>query len=112
MGDVIVPLRRLGNDTILCSVSLELDNPSDLTPSSRAGDDDFGYPSGTPGNRVEEDEFGYDNNDDLLGDVMDHTSYLDLESPTSHLSVIPSSSDTSDMQQLVNNIQEVTSQDL
>ncbi|CAM9967302.1 unnamed protein product, partial [Ectocarpus sp. 12 AP-2014] len=35
----------------------------DLTPSSRAGDDDFGY---TSDNRPEEDEFGYDNNDDLL----------------------------------------------
>ncbi|CAN0453265.1 unnamed protein product, partial [Ectocarpus sp. 12 AP-2014] len=73
----------------------------DLAPSSRAGNNDFGYP---PGNRSEEDEFGYDNNDDLLRDVMDYTSYIDLESPTSHLSVIPSSSDTSDMQQLVGNI--------
>lgn len=30
MGDVIVPLKRLGNDTILCSVSLELDNPTNM----------------------------------------------------------------------------------
>ncbi|CAB1108749.1 unnamed protein product [Ectocarpus sp. CCAP 1310/34] len=113
-------LRAIGARAFLDSKSLRIHNPEtgnvresrdvifietpstiqELTPSSKAGDDDFGYP--LLGNRSEDDEFGYDNN----------TSYLDLESPTSHLSVIPSTSDTSDMQQLVSNIQEVTSQDL
>ncbi|CAB1102163.1 unnamed protein product [Ectocarpus sp. CCAP 1310/34] len=40
---------------------------SDLTPSNRAGNDDFGY---TPGNRSEEEKFGYDKNDDLMRDVV------------------------------------------
>eukprot|EP00752_Nemacystus_decipiens_P015693 g14006.t1 len=66
-------------------------------------DDDSGYEPDIGS----EDETGYDNDDDLMRDVMDYTSYLDLESPTSHLSVIPSSSDTNDMQQLPKTITEL-----
>ena len=38
MGDVIVPLKRLGNDTTLCSVSLELDSPPNTAMRAESAD--------------------------------------------------------------------------
>ncbi|CAN0421936.1 unnamed protein product, partial [Ectocarpus sp. 13 AM-2016] len=64
------------------------------------------------GSRSEDHEVGYDNTDDCLRDVMDYTSYLDLDSPTSHLSVIPAATENNELQQLVSSIQEVAGQDL
>ena len=38
MGDVTVPMKRLDNDTILCSVSLELDNSTNTAMWAESAD--------------------------------------------------------------------------
>ena len=69
-------------------------------------------PDPAPANGLRDDEFTYEDNDDFLRDVMDYTSYLDLDSPADHGTVAHSSLDTNEMRQLVNNIRETTGRDL
>ena len=69
-------------------------------------------PDPAPASGLTDGEFTYEENDDLQRDVMDYTSYLDLDSPTYHGTVAPSALDTDEMWQLVNNIREITGPDL
>ncbi|CAN0576528.1 unnamed protein product, partial [Ectocarpus sp. 12 AP-2014] len=38
MGDAIIPMKQLGNDTMLCSVSLKLDNPPNTAMRAESAD--------------------------------------------------------------------------
>ena len=61
-------------------------------------------PDPAPASGLTDGEFTYEDNDDLLRDVMDYTSYLDFDSPADHGAVAPSTLDTDEIRQLVNNI--------
>ena len=54
-------------------------------------------PDPAPAGGLTDGEFTYEDNDDLLGDVMDYTSYLDLDSPADHDTDAPSALDTDKM---------------
>ena len=69
-------------------------------------------PGPAPASGLTDGEFTYEDDDDLLRDVMDYTSYLDLDSPADHGTVAPSALDTDEMRQLVTNIREITDRDL
>ena len=69
-------------------------------------------PDSAPTSGLTDGEFTYDDNDDLLRDVMDYTSCLDLDSPADHGTIAPSALDTAEMRQLVNNIREITGRNL
>ena len=69
-------------------------------------------PDPAPTSGLTDGEFTYEDNGDLLRNVMDYTSYFDLDSPADHGTVAPSALDTNEMRQLVNNIREITGRDL
>ena len=69
-------------------------------------------PDSAPASGLTDGEFTYENNDGLLRDVVDYTSYLDLDSSADHGTVAPSALYTDEMRQLVNNIRERTGRDL
>ena len=69
-------------------------------------------PDPAPASGLTDGESTHEGNGDLLRDVMDYTSYLDLDSPADHGTVAPSALDTDEIRQLVNNIREITGRDL
>ena len=69
-------------------------------------------PDAAPASGLTDGEFTYEDNDDLLRDAMNYTSYHDLDSPANQGTVVPSALDTDEMQQLVNNIQEKNGREL
>ena len=69
-------------------------------------------PDPAPASGLTDGEFKYEDNDDFLRDVIDYTSYLDLDSPADHGTVAPSALDTDEMRQLVNKTREITGRDL
>ena len=69
-------------------------------------------PNPAPTSGLTDGEFKYEDNDDILRDVMDYTSYLDLDSPVDHGTVAHSALDTDEMWKLVNKIREITGRDL
>lgn len=81
----------------------------DSTPRRGAEDDGSGYQSGS---RPRDNMRLVTKTPTILCGMLYYTSLLDLDSPTSNLSAIPSVSDSNDTQQLVSNIEELTSQDV
>ena len=69
-------------------------------------------PGPAPASGLTDGQFPNEDKDDLLRDVMDYTSYLDLDLTADHGTVAPSALDTDEMRQLVNNIREITGRDL
>ena len=69
-------------------------------------------PDPAPASGLTDGEFTYVDNNDLPREAMDYTSYLDLDSSAHHGTVAPSSLDTDEIRQLVNNIRETTGRDL
>ena len=65
-----------------------------------------------PASGLTDGGFTYEDNGGLLRDLMDYTSYLDLDSPADHGTVAPSALDTDKMQQLVDINRQITGRDL
>ena len=83
-----------------------------LTDSGLPNETPPTLPDPAPVSGLTDGKFAYEDNDDLLRDVIDYTSYLDLDTPADHGTVAPSALDTDEMRQLVNNIfGEITGRD-